>query len=58
VDALLHNLSIKGLQKYGNRPDLQYEQFQFFIICENPFVLAQKPNKMGNFGTLYLPVTL
>jgi len=25
---------------------------QFFKICENPFVLAQKPNKMGNFDAL------
>jgi hypothetical protein len=26
---------------------------QFFRIYENPFVLAQKPNKMGNFDTLF-----
>jgi len=25
---------------------------QFFRICENPFVLAQKPNKMDNFDPL------
>ena len=25
---------------------------QFFRICENPFVFAQKPNKMGNFDSL------
>ncbi len=26
---------------------------QFFSICENPFVLAQKPNKMDNFDSLF-----
>jgi len=25
---------------------------QFFTTCENPLVLAQKPNKMGNFDSL------
>ena len=24
----------------------------FFTVCENPFVLAQKPNKMANFDSL------
>lgn len=31
------------------------KESQFFRICENPFVLAQKPNKMGNFDTLLYP---
>jgi len=26
---------------------------QFLRIYENPFVLAQKPNKMDNFDTLF-----